>query len=428
MLPSPLMLEGSTRALALEVTERLAERFLSADPTAGLGPSLSHGDAGLALLHHEFEALLPDRGHRDRARECMRRALGALEDTPLEPTLFGGFVGVAWAHELLGGQGVTEYDAADCDPVDEALFELLSCDPYPRTFDLVGGVAGIAVYALERARVGRGADILAAAIRALARLSTERDGGGRAWLTLPEWGTDEGRRVKPRTYEDFGVAHGLGGIVPILAAAVALDAERAAARELLDAAVARLLSRRISGYGGLTWPAWDAVWDDAPGPTRAAWCYGDPGIATALHLAASIDGVSEWREAALAAMTSVAGRPPSACSVFDASLCHGAAGLAHLLRRWHLATGDDVFHGASAAWFARTLALAEPDQEFASFPMTELLGGEPVKVARVGLLDGTAGVALALASALNGREPLWDRAFLLSMAPLHTAASRSHRA
>lgn len=428
MLPPQPILEGHARARAIEVVERLADRFISDDQTATLGPSLSHGDAGIALLHHELEALLPGRGHGDRARECMRRALGALEDTPLEPTLFGGFVGVAWAHELLGGQGVTEYDAADCDPVDEALFELLSCDPYPRTFDLVGGVAGIAVYALERARVGRGADIFAAAIRALARLSTEGHGGGRAWLTRLEWGTDEGRRVKPRAYEDFGMAHGLAGVLPILAAAVALGVERATARALLDAAVARLLSRRVSGYGGLTWPAWDAVGDDAPGPTRAAWCYGDPGIATGLHLAASVDGVSEWRETALAAMTSVAGRPPSACSVFDASVCHGAAGLAHLLRRWHLATGNEAFQNASAAWFARALALAEPDLEFAGFPMTEVVGDEAVKVARVGLLDGTAGVALALASALNGREPLWDRAFLLSMAPLHTAASRGRGA
>lgn len=422
MFPSQPIFQDANRAQALEVTARLAERFLADEP-CGLGPSLSHGDAGLALLHHELEGLLPDRGHRDRAEAHMRRALGALEDTPLEPTLFGGFVGVAWAHELLGAQGVTEYDAGDCDPIDEALIELLACDPYPRAFDLVGGVIGIAVYALERARVGRGEEILAAAIRALARLSSVPRGGGRAWRTLAEQAADEGRPEKPRVREDLGMAHGLAGIVPVLAAAAVLDAERAIARELLDAAAARLLSRRIPGYDGLTWPAWEADGDEPPRPTRAAWCYGDPGVATGLHIAANLDDVVGWRDAALGAMRSVACRPASQCLVFDACLCHGSAGLAHVLRRWHLATGDEVFRSASSAWFARTLSLADPDAEFGGFPMTEFVGDKAVKVARVGVLDGAAGVALALASALTGREPIWDRAFLLSMAPILPAPS-----
>ena len=78
-------------------------------------------------------------------------------------------------------------------------------------------------------------------------------------------------------------------------------------------------------------------------PARTAWCYGDPGIAAALLLAGRAMDEPAWEREALDLARTVARRPAGNCGVNDAGLCHGAAGLGHLLNRFYQATGDPSF-------------------------------------------------------------------------------------
>ena len=67
------------------------------------------------------------------------------------------------------------------------------------------------------------------------------------------------------------------------------------ARPLLDGAVAWQLARDLAaGFPEAEFPGTDPV------PARAAWCYGDPGIAVGLLTAARAVGAGEWEERALA--------------------------------------------------------------------------------------------------------------------------------
>jgi hypothetical protein len=155
------------------------------------------------------------------------------------------------------------------------------------------------------------------------------------------------------------------------------------------------------------------------GPARTAWCYGDPGIAAALWSVAIRTGAdpAEWRELALAC----ARRPAVLCGVVDVSLCHGAAGLAHLHNRFFQASGDERFRRAARDWFDQTLAMRRRGEGIAGFtgrrPRAPGSDETPVDQAVPDFIDGAAGVGLALLAGLAREEPGWDRLLLCDLPP-----------
>ncbi|HEY8075949.1 MAG TPA: lanthionine synthetase C family protein [Labilithrix sp.] len=315
-------------------------------------PTLAKGLAGVALVHRAF-------GDDARARRAID---GALRRIPPSPSLFSGFTGIAWAAHLIVGDGEDPVEA-----VDYALLDRLEAWSGP--YDLVEGLVGVGVYALERLP-------RKAARRMLARVVARLD----------EAPPHEGERV------DLGVAHGIPAVIALLGRVVAagVDARTTKrARSLLDASVAWLLAHELprGSFGRFA----SAVAPDMPRrPTRLAWCYGDAGIAASLLIAARSVRRRAWKNAATRIALAAASRTPDDSGVEDPGLCHGAFGLAHAFRRIHEATGDVRFARASRRWLDRALAMPMPRSP--------------------ALLEGAGGAALALLGADSG----WDRALLLS--------------
>src|SRR5262249_14295477 len=148
----------------------------------------------------------------------------------------------------------------------------------------------------------------------------------------------------------------------------------------------------------------------ACGPSRAAWCYGAPGVARALWLAGVSRNRREWQALAIEAMEAVYRRPTAARCIDSPTFCHGVAGLLQVTARFANDTRLPAFAEAAADLAEWLLSAYEPDS---------LLGyrnWEPggARVDQAGLLDGAPGVLLALLAASTDVEPSWDRAILLS--------------
>jgi hypothetical protein len=146
------------------------------------------------------------------------------------------------------------------------------------------------------------------------------------------------------------------------------------------------------------------------GPSRAAWCYGSPGIARALWLAGDALDQDTHRQLALSAMESVFRRPVPVRRIESPTFCHGKAGLLEIALRFAHDTGYSVFVSE-----CRTLA----EEVLECYRPESLLGFRNIEYAdreidQPGLLDGAPGVALVLLAAATGVEPAWDRVFLLS--------------
>lgn len=375
-----------TGALAERAREALAaiEEVLAAGPPAD--PSLSRGAAGVALFwgYRAFAAAEEgDRVTLERAGQHLESALDAasagVAARPLDASLAEGFTGVAWVFENLGDGG--EQGTED---VEAALLEALSRSPWRGDHDHLSGLVGLGVYALERAlERGRTACLSQVVIR-LAELAEERP-EGLAWRTPPQ--RIPAAHGAPRGYDNLGMAHGVPGVIALLAAAVEAGVEGGTARRLLGGAVPWVLAQDTAeGF-----PLWVGP-GIAPPVATQAWCHGDPGVAAALRLAGRATGEPGWTGAALAIGRRAAARGHLA----HLGLCHGTAGVAHILAR----LGEE--EAARERWEA-------------------LLSAAPAEIAGAaegsGFLDGAAGLGLALLAATSAVEPAWDRALLLSSRP-----------
>jgi hypothetical protein len=244
---------------------------------------------------------------------------------------------------------------------------------------------------------------------------------GLAWPSQPWNLRPEVREQFPNGMINLGVAHGVPGVLPVLAQALAVGAAPESARALLRGAVAWLFSRKLPAGAESVFPsAWGPGTE--PQPARSGWCYGDPGIAAALLVTARAAGEPAWEAEALSLARTASRRSPESGKVRDAGLCHGAAGLGHLFNRLYQATGDPELLAAARAWMVRALDLREPGQGVGGFAAWgQDAAGELGWRDDPTLLAGAAGVALALLAAIAPLEPAWDRFLLIS--PMRTSAN-----
>jgi ABC-type phosphate transport system ATPase subunit len=142
------VLSGTTAQQALQAVDAIAEsiKWLPGER----GPSLAGGQAGLALLYAWLARTRRAPQADVLAWQCLDQAIEAAATQAMNASLWGGFTGVAWAADLVGC--LLDPDAEDrSEAVDGALMRLLSrADPWSAPYDLVVGLTGLGVYALQR--------------------------------------------------------------------------------------------------------------------------------------------------------------------------------------------------------------------------------------------------------------------------------------
>jgi hypothetical protein len=370
-------------------------------------PSVS-GESGLAVLYHYADLAFPGLGFDGDREARLGKAADLVANQAFGPALFSGFTGAAWALEHIEPTGATT--PPDEDPnldVELALIEGLSAGPWDGDYDLILGLVGFAVYALERGPHPRARECLRLIVERLAELAQE-DRGGIAWMA-------PGEPKDPGGF-DLGVAHGVPGVIAVLAEICGIPELAARTRPLLDGAIGWLLEHRLAAGLGSAF----AYSTSHLEPARTAWCYGDPGIAITLLAGARRTGNVAWEQAAIEIGVRSTERPVKDTLAEDPGFCHGTAGLAHIYNRLYQATGEAVFATAAREWLARTLELRKPGVGLSGYlslvPRVPGGGQGFVWETDPGLLTGVAGIALVLLGASTAIEPAWDRALLCCVA------------
>jgi len=300
--------------------------------------------------------------------------------------------------------------------IDQALLTVLGRQSWVGDYDLISGLVGFGVYALERFTRPSAVRCLEAIVDRLDE-SAEGNGSEITWFTPPEMVPSLNRERSPLGNYNLGVAHGVPGVIALLADACRLGIREERARLLLEGAVRWVVSQQLAEQRGSCYPSWVGPGIELQ-PSRLAWCYGDPGIAATLLYAARAVGVEEWESTALSIAAHAARAEPEDSGVRDAGLCHGAIGLAHLYNRIHQAGGGELFADAARLWYRRGLEMRKPDGGIAGFEAWRPgLGTEPDWEADPGFLTGAGGVGLALLAAVTPVEPEWDRLLLVAIPP-----------
>jgi lantibiotic biosynthesis protein len=376
------------RARTVAAIDRLAGMLR--EPDARASASLALGDAGTAVLFaYLARAGYPVRGAGRVARRYAERAAAAVATTAMPLGLFGGAAGVAWMLQHLRGRELPGADV--CADFDAVLLRAVARGAFDGTYDLVSGLAGIGIYALER----RDRALLAAVVDRLAARSVEHDGGA-VWIAA---GSD---------VVDVGTAHGIAGIVAVLGQAHAVGIPGA---DELARRASRWLRARARWTQPSVFPAMVSADGGDGGDCRLAWCYGDVGVACALGSVADATGAARLGGEAVRVARRAAVRPAEDTRVVDRGVCHGAAGLALGLQRMYAVSGVELLAAAARRWLARSL-----DDELSRATLdAEAAQGR-------GLL-GAAGLGLAYLAAATARAPRWCS--VLAMLPVGRARAGS---
>jgi hypothetical protein len=301
------LLEGNLNHEARASVQAIVDDLTLQGVPAG-GPSLADGLAGVANLsgylcqtNHSNDADC-DR-HNHIAQACIAEAIAATEKSPSAAGLYGGLTGLGWAiAQLRGALPDLDVDGMLAD-IDDVLLSHLEETPWTGEYDLISGLVGYAVYALERLPSPAGAACLECVIEHLEQTAEHRPEGV-TWWTNPKWLLPETREKWSRGYYNLDLAHGVPGVIAVLGQIVAAGVRVDQASRLLDGAVRWLLAHQ-NPDGFAHWI--DA--DPAHKPARLAWCYGDAGVAAALLGAARAVNEPAWEREALAIALRAAQRP-----------------------------------------------------------------------------------------------------------------------
>jgi lantibiotic modifying enzyme len=414
------LLEGSLKYAAIESLQGILNDLAHFECDFSRDPSLAGGLAGLAILHGYLAKAGHGQQHADAADRDVHRACAPLADKPMEASLYRGLTGVGWALAHLQDPQAGFDNEDDCAEIDDVLLDHLEPSPWRGDYDLIGGLVGFGVYALERIYVTRPESANNVPTRCLERViehlaaTAEKQNAGITWWSDPAWLPAETREKSPNGYYNLGLAHGVPGVIALLGSARAAGVAGDKARPLLEGAVRWLLAQQESaGFGYCVQSG------NTDGPGRLAWCYGDPGVAAALLSAARCVADTAWEGEALAIARRATQRPVEQSGVRDAGLCHGAAGLGHLFNRMYQATGDEQLSDTARYWFKQTLEMRHPGDGIGGYRSWQAGpdGGELTWVTEPGLLTGAVGIALALSAATSAVEPNWDRMLLTAIPP-----------
>lgn len=414
---------SATRIGALLATIARDLAPLDRNPAGRIVPGSRIIAAEIALFFSYFDAFAPDQGHDAAALWWLGEAMSR-ETREGSVALHEGLTFVAWVAAHLEGR---LFDAAGDDPnadFDPLILELLEHERWAGEYELFRGLTGLGVYFLERWPRPSAARGLGLIIDHLAKLAEEMPGKlgspvGYAWFTAPERLPQWQRELTPRGHYNLGTAHGLPGVLVVLAAAIALDVRTELASELLTGAATWMLEQKLPPGEKSVFPTWVPK-DGEPPASRFGWCYGDAGIASTLLCAARATGQQEWSREALELGRSVAARSPDPELIDEPGLCHGAAGLATLLARLHFFSageqGTEELARGARVWANAALDLCDPEVDGAG-GFWSLRSGDGPRVDPT-FLRGAVGVGLALLSLVSDVHPQWHRLLTLSAPPI----------
>jgi lantibiotic modifying enzyme len=227
---------------------------------------------------------------------------------------------------------------------------------------------------------------------------------------IPDFDRGTGK-VRPDKI-NFGLAHGIPSILKLCTQCYKQNICSVQAKEIATRIIDFLRFFENNDKTESYFPSYIILNTPDSVYSRLGWCYGDLGIGIILYqtaIAFNDNGLKEYASAILSHTTKR--KELKQTYVYDADVCHGTAGIAHIYNRmWHY-TNNFVFKEACDYWMQKTVDMAS---------YTDGLGGYksylPYRKSyeiSYSLLDGACGIGLAMISYLTG-DFSWDYCLMLN--------------
>lgn len=373
--------------------------------------SLSQGAAGVALLH--IERALAGSGTWRTAHAWVRTATRCAINAADETALYIGAPAISFVLHAAEADEIQRYAAAlaslDSHVTDLAHRRINAAVARIdrgeiatfAEYDLFCGLTGIGQLLLQRAP---GSDVLGRVLGYLVRLTEPLCAEG---TVLPGWWVShdpDPLLPTPGGHANFGVAHGVSGILAFMALALRRGAVVDGHTDAIRSICGWLDSWQQDHPLGPWWPQWITREElrtgraKQTGPLRPSWCYGTPGIARAQQIAAIATGDTPRQVRAEHALAACLSDSAQVNRITNVGLCHGWAGL------------------YQSAWRAAGDALTPVISTQLSHLADLMIQHAEAEHHDAGLLNGAAGLALALHTAARAGLPIsgWDSCLLIN--------------
>ena len=320
-----------------------------------------------------------------------------------------GLAGIGWFCQFMNDEGYFEDDTNYLlEDFDLYLAAVLRALMQSNETDFLHGATGIAYYFFSRSKNNPKAnDVLQMYVDMLSKLVETEDGMTK--LATKDFKTKE-------TIYNISLSHGMSAVVSVLARIYTIEALRTERlKNMIEGFVNYILAQEIDkGKYGSFFPYTSIESSKEMFGSRMAWCYGDLGVCSALYRVGKIMDRQDWVDKALEVLLYAANNRRDLPSnlVMDACLCHGTAGIGQIFYRMWWNTRLPEFKSAADYWFNETLKMAKFEDGLAGYK--SWMGPEKGYESEYGLLEGIAGIGLALTTYTYELEPRWDKCLLLS--------------
>lgn len=372
---------------------------------------LLEGYSGMALFHAYHYTLANKEESLTNVYSLIDYCLNHLSGSKFTHTFARGFTGIAWALCHLTNQKFIEQDDADTFlEMDEAVANFAIQELTNNRYDYLHGGLGGALYLIERLPHGDAAKKLETIVDIVYRMAV-KDQDGVRWKdsrTLPIAANNQHEVVY-----NLGLAHGIPSILSILGLAYKHGISTDKTSELVDLGVRWLLKQKNKSLDDIALYPTYVLLDGEPlsKSSRLGWCYGDFGIAITLwNLGVTFSNTFYKEEALQILRHTILYRNPENGFIEDGSLCHGSFGVSHIYRKIYKDSGQRWLLDEADRWLLVGLKMSGIDDQVAGFKYLVKDG----YVNRYGLLEGIAGIGLALVSAVSDEHLKWDRCLLIS--------------
>ena len=395
---------------SIENINSAIEKYLhNIDEKCNIG--LLTGTMGLAIFSYYYAKL---KGKDNTIADgFLDKTLDICISTVQRDTYCSGIAGVGFGIEHL-----TQYSFIKTNTnllltdFDEYLSQSLNIYLSKKDYEFLHGSIGLGVFFLKRAlvnnKIKKWVEQIIHELKA-----NQHKGAGTEVKWLSSILNEEFRQVN---VYNICLSHGMSAILYLLTKAYSMEICKEETSIMIQGVTEYILNQEVDrrSYGSC-FPSMSIESDEVKVGSRLAWCYGDLGVASVLYQAGVAMQNDSWKNKAIEVLLFAAEkrRHLEANGIKDACLCHGTAGVAHIFYRAWWNTRLPEFKKAADFWFQETLKMAKFSDGLAGFKTwrPEEYGGWNNQY---DMLEGIAGIGLAMLSYLTETEPTWNECLLLS--------------
>ncbi|NEW08669.1 lanthionine synthetase C family protein [Paenibacillus sp. SYP-B3998] len=389
--------------------------------------SLSSGYPGICVYYSLMDHYFPDEDWASVGHDFLSRSINVIKSNgDLNISLWSGLAGIGFAAYSLSKNGtcyqgllkqINDLILNKAEKLlDVTLNNVQNGSVYVHDYDVISGWAGIGRYLLLFKDIPKVKETLLYIIDYFISLSQHRISGENK---VPNWyvpsqnlSLDEKLRFKDG-YFNLGLAHGIPGPLAFLSQACIDGFEVKGLKEAIQHFAEWILEWELKDEsGGIYLPLilelGEVVSQKVENKAhKEAWCYGTPGLMRAIWLAGKALKNEEWKAKAIESYKSTLLRPQERWDIYSPTFCHGYAGLLHLTSSIYQDSNDDFFKKPILNLTRDIVKMYDENSPFLFHDIHKNSKGNDI-LNMPGLLDGSVGIGLVLATLIKPNLIPWD--------------------